>query len=47
MRTVMPRLRNLWPTFKDDHRWWIQPMEDRLHPEEMQPGAEKPGQEWR
>jgi hypothetical protein len=43
---VMPHLRNLWPEWKDDDRWWIHPMEDRLHPEEMQPGAEKPGQVW-
>jgi len=43
---VMPHLRHLWPEFKDDQRWWIQPMEDRLHPEETRPGAEKQGQEW-
>ena len=29
---VMPQLRNLWPEWKDDDRWWIQPMEDRLQP---------------
>ena len=40
---VMPHLRNLWPEWEHDDRWWIHPMEDRLHPEETQPGAEKPG----
>ena len=43
---VMPHLRDMWPAFKDDNRWWVHPMDERLHPEEMQPGAEKPGQEW-
>ncbi|HKW92814.1 MAG TPA: flavin-dependent oxidoreductase, partial [Methylomirabilota bacterium] len=43
---VMPRLRHLWPEWKHDDRWWIQPMEERLHPDEMKPGAEKTGQEW-
>ena len=35
------------PNGSDDDRWWIHPMEERLHPEETRPGAEKPGQEWR
>jgi hypothetical protein len=43
---VMPQLRHLWPEWKDDNRWWIRPMEDRLRPEETRPGAEKAGQEW-
>ena len=44
---VMPHLRNLWPEWKHDDRWWIHPMDERLHPEESRPGAEKAGQEWR
>jgi len=39
---VMPKLRDLWPEWKDDARWWISPMADRLRPEETRPGAEKP-----
>jgi alkanesulfonate monooxygenase SsuD/methylene tetrahydromethanopterin reductase-like flavin-dependent oxidoreductase (luciferase family) len=38
---VMPALRDLWPEWKDDARWWISPMADRLRPEETRPGAEK------
>jgi len=38
---VMPHLRDLWPEWKHDQRWWITPMDERLHPEEMTPGAEK------
>lgn len=30
---VMPHLRNMWPEWKDDNRWWCKPMEDRLQPE--------------
>jgi len=30
---VMPHLRNMWPEWKDDNRWWCKPMEERLHPE--------------
>ena len=26
---VMPQLRDIWPEYKDDDRFWIQPMEDR------------------
>ena len=44
---VMPHLRHLWPEWKHDDRWWIHPMDDRLHPEEGRPGAEKARQEWR
>jgi alkanesulfonate monooxygenase SsuD/methylene tetrahydromethanopterin reductase-like flavin-dependent oxidoreductase (luciferase family) len=29
---VMPELRNLWPEYKDDDRWWIHPLEDRVDP---------------
>jgi alkanesulfonate monooxygenase SsuD/methylene tetrahydromethanopterin reductase-like flavin-dependent oxidoreductase (luciferase family) len=38
---VMPHLRDLWPEWKHDERWWIHPMDDRLRPEEIRPGAEK------
>jgi hypothetical protein len=31
---VMPHLRDLWPDWKHDNRWWITPMEERLRPEE-------------
>ncbi len=30
---VMPELRNMWPEWKDDNRWWCKPMEERLQPE--------------
>ena len=30
---VMPHLRNMWPEWKDDNRWWCKPMEERLQPE--------------
>ena len=43
---VMPHLRDLWPEWKHDERWWMHPMDDRLRPEERRPGAEKIGQEW-
>jgi hypothetical protein len=42
----MPRLRDLWPEWKHDERWWIHPMDERLRPEERRPGAEKPREEW-
>jgi alkanesulfonate monooxygenase SsuD/methylene tetrahydromethanopterin reductase-like flavin-dependent oxidoreductase (luciferase family) len=29
---VMPELRNLWPEYRDDDRWWIHPLEDRVDP---------------
>jgi alkanesulfonate monooxygenase SsuD/methylene tetrahydromethanopterin reductase-like flavin-dependent oxidoreductase (luciferase family) len=29
---VMPKLRDVWPEWKHDNRWWIQPMDDRLRP---------------
>ena len=29
---VMPQLRDLWPEWKHDDRWWIKPMDDRLPP---------------
>ena len=30
---VIPGLRDMWPEWKDDNRWWCKPMEDRLQPE--------------
>ena len=30
---VMPQLRDLWPDWKDDDRWWIKPYDDRVRPE--------------
>jgi alkanesulfonate monooxygenase SsuD/methylene tetrahydromethanopterin reductase-like flavin-dependent oxidoreductase (luciferase family) len=30
---VIPGLRDMWPEWKDDNRWWCKPMEDRLRPE--------------
>ncbi len=41
---VMPHLRNMWPEWKDDTRWWCKPMDERLHPEE---GVEKARQDGR
>ena len=37
---VMPKLRHLWPEWKDDHRWWIRPMANRLQHERTVGGAE-------
>jgi hypothetical protein len=30
---VMPKLRDMWPQWRDDGRWWPRPMDDRLRPE--------------
>ena len=30
---VMPHLRNIWPEWRDDNRWWCNPMDERLQPE--------------
>ena len=30
---VMPQLRDMWPEWKDDTRWWCKPMDERLQPE--------------
>ena len=30
---VMPHLRELWPEWKGDARWWCKPMDERLRPE--------------
>jgi hypothetical protein len=37
---VMPKLRHLWPEWKDDHRWWIRPMANRLQHDRSGAGAE-------
>ena len=29
---VMPHLRDLWPDYEDDDRWWIHPLEGRVDP---------------
>ena len=39
---VMPQLRDLWPEWKDDDRWWIQPMANRLQPGGDAARREKP-----
>ena len=31
---VMPRLRDLWPEWKNDNRFWCKPLETRVRPEE-------------
>ena len=31
---VLPHLRDLWPDWKDDQRWWCKPMEERRRPED-------------
>ncbi len=30
---VMPHLRDMWPEWKDDDRWWCKPFDERLQPE--------------
>ena len=42
---VMPHLRDMWREWKHDERWWMHPMDDRIRPEERQPGAAKIGAE--
>ena len=37
---VMPQLRNLWPQWAHDKRWWPQPMEDRVQPEKRIAGTD-------
>jgi alkanesulfonate monooxygenase SsuD/methylene tetrahydromethanopterin reductase-like flavin-dependent oxidoreductase (luciferase family) len=34
---VMPKLRDVWPEWKDDDRWWMKPMSGRLQPERSLP----------
>jgi alkanesulfonate monooxygenase SsuD/methylene tetrahydromethanopterin reductase-like flavin-dependent oxidoreductase (luciferase family) len=40
---VMPHLRNMWPEWKDDNRWWCKPMENRLEPEKTIEQARQDG----
>jgi len=40
---VLPHLRNLWPEWKDDNRWWCKPMEERLQPEKTIEQARQDG----
>jgi alkanesulfonate monooxygenase SsuD/methylene tetrahydromethanopterin reductase-like flavin-dependent oxidoreductase (luciferase family) len=28
---VMPQLRDMWPDWKNDNRWWISPMQERVN----------------
>ncbi len=30
---VMPQLRNMWPEYEHDNRWWIKPLDGRVQPE--------------
>ena len=34
---VMPQLRDMWPDWRDDDRWWIHPMENRVRPTAVTP----------
>jgi len=36
---VMPHLRNLWPEWDHDDRWWIKPLGSRVRPEETMAAA--------
>ena len=36
---VMPQLRDVWPDWKDDDRWWIKPYEGRVRAEDNYPGG--------
>ncbi|MEW6301151.1 MAG: LLM class flavin-dependent oxidoreductase [Thermodesulfobacteriota bacterium] len=40
---VMPHLRDMWPEWKDDTRWWCKPMDERRHPEEEVEKARQDG----
>ena len=31
---VMPQLKDIWPEWKDDARWWIKPYDERVRPED-------------
>ena len=37
---VMPQLRDIWPEWKDDNRFWIKPYEGRVRPEQSWAGSE-------
>ncbi len=34
---VMPELRDIWPEYAGDDRWWIKPLEDRVDPTSRSP----------
>ncbi|HEY4026729.1 MAG TPA: LLM class flavin-dependent oxidoreductase [Candidatus Dormibacteraeota bacterium] len=34
---VLPKLRNMWPEWEGDDRWWIHPLQDRAQPQPQQP----------
>jgi len=34
---VMPKLRNLWPDWEHDDRWWMKPLASRVRPEQKLP----------
>ena len=36
---VLPQLRDVWPEWRDDDRWWVRPLEDRVRPEETWSGG--------
>ena len=37
----MPSLRNMWPEYEADDRWWIHPLEERVHADETFPDARR------
>jgi alkanesulfonate monooxygenase SsuD/methylene tetrahydromethanopterin reductase-like flavin-dependent oxidoreductase (luciferase family) len=37
---VMPKLRDVWPEWKHDERWWPKPMQDRVAPEKSLGGEQ-------
>ena len=38
---VMPALRDIWPEYKDDDRWWIKPYEGRVRPRRTCPARSR------
>jgi alkanesulfonate monooxygenase SsuD/methylene tetrahydromethanopterin reductase-like flavin-dependent oxidoreductase (luciferase family) len=38
---VMPHLKDVWPDWKHDDRWWCKPYDGRVRPEDTFPGAER------
>jgi hypothetical protein len=36
---VMPHLRNMWPEYANDDRWWCKPYDGRVRPEETMADA--------
>jgi hypothetical protein len=42
---VMPHLRDEWPEWQEDNRWWCKPYDERVRPEEtlgVHPPVEAP-----